>query len=262
MNPLLAFGRIVIGHRGAAGVAPENTLESIEAALAAGAEAVEIDVRVTDDGVPILLHDATLDRTTSARGALALRRSTALGHIDAGALWTRDGGRTYPWRGRGARLASLSEVLASWPNLPVLIDVKEPEAQRGIARVILAARAADRCVLASEHDKALEAFRRPPFLCGASRREIAVFLARATAGRAPAKLPHVVMAIPDRYFGIPVASPHFMAAARSAGNAVHVWTIDDPDRAVQLWAAGATGIITNVPAAMSAVRHETPADHA
>lgn len=262
MNPLLAFGRIVIGHRGAAGVAPENTLESIEAALAAGADAVEIDVRVTDDGIPVLLHDASLDRTTSARGPLALRRSTVLGHIDAGAQWTRDGGRTYPWRGRGVRLATLSEVLASWPHLSLLIDVKEPEAQRAIARTVLAGKAADRCVLASEHDEALEAFRQPPFLCGASRREIALFLARATAGSAPPRLPHVVMAIPDRYFGIPVASARFIAAARAAGNAVHVWTIDDADRAVQLWAAGATGIITDLPAKLSAVRHDAPAESA
>ena len=258
MNPLLGHERIVIGHRGAAAVAPENTLESIAAAVDAAADAVEIDVRVTDDGVPVLLHDETLDRTTSARGPIALRRSTVLGHVDAGALWTVDGGKTFPWRGRGVRLATLAEVLASWPTLPLLIDVKAREAQRGIARAILDARAAERCVLASEDDDALETFRRPPFLRGASRREIAVLFARVTAGQPPSTLPHVAMAIPHRYFGIPVASERFIAAARSAGNAVHVWTVDDPALAVRLWASGATGIITNAPAAMDAFRHDEP----
>jgi glycerophosphoryl diester phosphodiesterase len=258
VNPLLGTERIIIGHRGAAGLAPENTLEGIEAALAAGADAVEIDVRITDDGVPILLHDENLDRTTSARGPVAQRRTTAIGHVDAGALWTPDGGQTFPWRGRGVRLATLSEVLSAWPTLPLLIDVKTAEAQRAIARTVLAASAADRCVFASEDDSALQSFRRPPFLCGASRRDIAIFLARVAAGRPPRKVSHVAMSIPDRYLGIPVATPAFISAARAVGNAVHVWTVDDPVTAVRLWASGAAGIVTNVPDVISQVRHDDP----
>ncbi len=258
VNPLLGTERIVIGHRGAAGLAPENTLEGIEAALVAGADAVEIDVRVTDDGVPILLHDETLDRTTSARGPIAQRRTTAIGHVDAGALWTADGGRTFPWRDRGVRLALLSDVLSAWPTLPLLIDVKTPDAQRSIARTVLAAEAADRCVFASEDDAALESFRRPPFLRGASRRDIAIFLARVAARRPPRKVAHVAMSVPDRYLGLPVATPAFIAAARAVGNPVHVWTVDDPANAVRLWASGAAGIVTNVPDAISVVRHDDP----
>ena len=258
VNPLLGNARIVIGHRGAAGLAPENTLEGIEAALQAGADAVEIDVRVTDDGVPILLHDETLDRTTSARGPIAQRRTTAIGHVDAGALWTADGGKTFPWRGRGVRLALLADVLQSWPTLPLLIDVKAAEAQRAIARTVLAADAAGRCVFASEEDAALESFRRPPFLCGASRRDIAIFFARVAARRPPTTVRHVAMSIPDRYIGMPVATPAVIAAARAVGNSVHVWTVDDPVNAVRLWASGAAGIVTNVPDAIDAVRHDDP----
>ena len=258
VNSLLGTERIVIGHRGAAGLAPENTLEGIEAALAAGADAVEIDVRVTDDGVPVLLHDETLDRTTSARGPIAQRRTSAIGHVDAGALWTDDGGRSFPWRGRGVRLATLSDVLTSWPTLPLLIDVKVAEAQRAIARTVLAADAADRCVFASEDDAALESFRRAPFLCGASRRDIAIFLARVAARRPPRTVSHVAMSVPDRYLGVPVATPAFLGAARAVGNAVHVWTVDDQAAAVRLWASGATGIVTNFPDAISQVRHDDP----
>ena len=59
---------LVYGHRGAAGVAPENSLEGLRAALALGAHGVEFDVRGTADGVPVLLHDRSLDRTTTGRG--------------------------------------------------------------------------------------------------------------------------------------------------------------------------------------------------
>src|SRR5438309_1688088 len=61
----------IAGHRGAAGIAPENTLPSFEAAWAAGVAWVETDVRLTGDGVPVLLHDATLDRTTTGQGAVS-----------------------------------------------------------------------------------------------------------------------------------------------------------------------------------------------
>jgi glycerophosphoryl diester phosphodiesterase len=64
-------GPIVIGHKGAAAVAPENTLASFAKALEAGAEGVECDIRATADGVPVIIHDATLDRTTDASGDVA-----------------------------------------------------------------------------------------------------------------------------------------------------------------------------------------------
>jgi len=74
----------LIGHRGAAALAPENTLASLRAALDLGVEAIEFDVRLTADGVPVLLHDATLERTTDAGGPLAAVTLADLGAVDAG----------------------------------------------------------------------------------------------------------------------------------------------------------------------------------
>src|SRR5438034_11608409 len=74
----------IVGHRGAAGVAPENTLPSFAAAWAAGVAWVETDVRLTRDGVPVLLHDAALDRTTTARGEVSGLTWDEVRHADAG----------------------------------------------------------------------------------------------------------------------------------------------------------------------------------
>src|SRR5437016_11481927 len=74
----------IVGHRGAAGVAPENTLPSFEAAWAAGVGWVETDVHLTRDGVPILLHDATLDRTTTGHGPVSAVTWEDLRAVDAG----------------------------------------------------------------------------------------------------------------------------------------------------------------------------------
>ena len=75
----------VIGHRCARAEAPENTLAGLRRAAALGARWVEVDVRLTADGVPVLLHDATLERTTSGHGALGETTLTELERCDAGA---------------------------------------------------------------------------------------------------------------------------------------------------------------------------------
>ena len=74
----------VIGHRGAAALAPENTLASVRAAVSAGANMVEVDVILTSDGEPIILHDETLDRTTNGSGAVVATPWSSVQRLDAG----------------------------------------------------------------------------------------------------------------------------------------------------------------------------------
>ena len=90
----------VIGHRGAAAYAPENTLESIREARGRGARWVEFDAKLTGDGVVILMHDETLDRTTSGHGLVAQTSVRDIVALDAGGWFGAD------WRGiRVPRLA-------------------------------------------------------------------------------------------------------------------------------------------------------------
>ena len=94
----------VIAHRGASAFAPENTLVGFERAAAFGAEAFELDVHVTADDQPVVIHDATLDRTTDRRGAIATMTYAAIREADAGARFTTDRGATFPFQGRGIRV--------------------------------------------------------------------------------------------------------------------------------------------------------------
>lgn len=95
----------VIAHRGAAGIAPENTLAAISRAADLGARWVEVDVRCTADGVPVVIHDQTLDRTTDGKGPVGERTSVQLASLDAG-TWFDPGFA-------GARIPTLSQVLAA-----------------------------------------------------------------------------------------------------------------------------------------------------
>ncbi|MDQ6611368.1 MAG: glycerophosphodiester phosphodiesterase, partial [Gemmatimonadota bacterium] len=107
MNILLDISaHPVIGHRGNRAHAPENTLESLGQAIALGVDAVEFDLRVTRDGKLVVMHDPTLERTTSGAGLVNAHTLHELQQFDAGANFTRDAGRTFPWRNRAVTVPS------------------------------------------------------------------------------------------------------------------------------------------------------------
>jgi glycerophosphoryl diester phosphodiesterase len=248
MNPLLDLsGRPVIAHRGASGSAPENTLPAFELAARQGADAFELDVRITSDGVPVVLHDTTLDRTTDGRGLLARLTSAEVHGVDAGARFTLDGGRSYPFRGAAVRVPALADVLRTFPGMPVLLEIKEVAVQEAVRQVLLEERAVERCVLASEHHAALALFREPPFCVAASGAEIAALYRAVLFRRVPAAVPYSTLSVPVRHRGLPVPTRAFVAAARGLGCPVHVWTVNDADTARMLWGRGAAGMVTNVP---------------
>lgn len=257
MNPLLRFGeRLVIGHRGAPTLAPENTIESFRIALDQGADAVEMDVHLSADGVPVVIHDPDLRRTTGREGAVAALDVATLQAADAGALFTPDGGCTFPWRGRGVRIPTLDEVLEALPGVPVLLELKTPAVQEAVRRTLVAHDAGYRVVPASAHDAALDAFRGGPFRYGASGREISR-LYWGTIFHLPAPRPrYATLSVPHHYRGLLVPSARFLRVARRLGTPVHVWTVDDPLQARHLWARGAAGMVTNVPGRLVKARGE------
>jgi glycerophosphoryl diester phosphodiesterase len=255
VNPLLDLeARPVIAHRGFSARAPENTLAAFELAVAAGADAIELDVRVTADDVAVAIHDPALDRTTDLSGHVARLPLAHVREADAGARFSPDGGRTFPWAARGLRVPLLDEVLGALPHHPLLIEIKAPGAQQAVRRVLLRHGAAERCVLASELAAALAAFHGPPFILGASRADITSLWLRAALGLGPGRVGYRALSVPERHRGLPVPTRRFIAAARRLGCPVHVWTVNDAAAAVRLWAKGACGIVTGAPAAIRAAR--------
>jgi glycerophosphoryl diester phosphodiesterase len=255
VNPLLDLSaRPVIAHRGASGYAPENTLAAFELAVGQGADAFELDVRLTRDGAAVVIHDETLDRTTDLGGPVRARTLAELRQADGGCRFTTDRGRTTPYRGAGVHVPTLAEVLWNFPAMPVLIEVKEPEVQEAVRRVLLEEQAAERCVVASERLEALELFREAPFAVGASGPEIAELYWSAMLRRAHAHPRYHALSVPIRHRGLPVPTRRFVAAARREGCPVHVWTVNHAATARRLWARGVAGIVTNVPDVIRAAR--------
>jgi glycerophosphoryl diester phosphodiesterase len=256
-NPLLDLSaRPVIAHRGASGAAPENTLATFELAARQGADAFELDVRLTADGVPVVLHDPTLQRTTDRAGLLAALRLADLKDIDAGFSFSPDGGRTSPFRASDVRIPTLTEVLRGFPDMPVLLELKEVAAQGPVRQLLIEEKAVDRCVVASEHLAALKVFREPPFATAASAAEIGVLYREVLFRRVPSSLPYRLLSVPVRHRGLPVPTRSFVAAARGLGCPVHVWTVNDAATARTLWGRGVAGMVTNLPDVIGAARKE------
>ena len=231
---LLELGRpLVVAHRGASAERPENTLAAFERGLDLGADALELDVRLSRDGVAVVMHDATVDRTTRASGRVAAFSAADLARVG---------------------VPSLADVLAAFPAAELLIEIKEPAAGPAVRDAIAAAGAEARCVVAAAAAAALVGFRGGNIaVCGA-RPEIGALRWRSVVGLAAPRGRYRTLSVPVSYRGIPVATRTFFRTAAAAGVPVHVWTVDDPGQAQMLWAAGATGIVTNDVATMVAAR--------
>ena len=106
--------RLVFAHRGGAKLAPENTLAAFERGLDCGADGIECDVHLSRDGVPVVIHDATLDRTTNATGPVGACTAAELAEVDAGFRFRRDG--EFPFRGQGIGVPPLDTLLTTVPD--------------------------------------------------------------------------------------------------------------------------------------------------
>src|SRR5678815_5004756 len=126
-----------VSHRGGSALAPENTLLAFHRAVALWrTDQLELDIRLSRDGVPVVIHDATVDRTTDGSGRVRDMTVGELQALDAGFRFSPDG-RSTPFRGVGARIPSLEELLREI-GLPAMIDLKDsdPGARQAVADVL------------------------------------------------------------------------------------------------------------------------------
>ena len=240
-----------IAHRGASGYAPENTLLAFSRALELGADGLELDVQLSADNRLLVLHDATLERTTDGRGPVRRLPWSRLRWLDAGYRFSPDGGRSFPFRARGLRIPLLEEVLEAFPEVPITIEIKpqDPEAVYALVRLLRGRRDRARIVVASFHTDQLIRFREllPDVATSAGVRE--VFRLRTGLGRPPwpFRLVQIPPAYPGRWPLVRLDRPDWIAWLSAQGLVVHYWTVDDPEQMRRLLQRGAEGIITGYP---------------
>ncbi|MDQ6888527.1 MAG: glycerophosphodiester phosphodiesterase [Gemmatimonadota bacterium] len=259
---LLELGaRPVIAHRGSPAQRPENTLASFHRAVELGADALELDVHLSADGIAVVIHDRTLDRTTDRSGPVAAHPLASLRQADAGARFTTDGGRTHPWAGRGVQIPTLDEILESFPHISLVIEIKCRGAQHAVRQALQRHAAEGRCLLASYDSAALTVFDSPRFLSGGSRADALRLLLTTTLRRPAAAIRPRALFLPTHYGGVPILTRRLVDEARAQGVPVHAWTVDDPAYAARLWRKGVCGIVSNQADAMLTARGIAPPCH-
>jgi glycerophosphoryl diester phosphodiesterase len=237
----------IIAHRGASLLAPENTLAAFRAAIAVGADGVEFDVQASRDGVPVVIHDARLERTTSGRGWVSEASAAELGALEAGAWFDP------PLAGEG--VPTLQAVLALLAPSPLALHIELKTARcaypglvPAVHRLVQAAGLAARTTLSSFNHHSLREARalRPPLDC-------AVLLYEALIEPWAYAAQHGFQALHPHHATV---DAELVQSCHAAGLAVRPYTVDDAAEAQRLLALGVDGLITNDPARLLRLRDE------
>ncbi|MGE5327033.1 MAG: glycerophosphodiester phosphodiesterase, partial [Deltaproteobacteria bacterium] len=244
----------VIAHRGASGDAPENTFAAFELALAQGADGIEFDVHLTRDDVPVVLHDARLERTTSGSGRIRNRTVAALAGLDAGSWFNR----RFPEKARAefaaCRIPRLDEVL-NWVrerNVHAYLEIKQTRPryhgiEAEVLREIYRAGAQQKVTVISFHLPTLRRIRRldSRIVLGIDFMRPLLAITRAQILGAGTLLPHWRS-----------ARRWWIVRAHRAGLKVIIWGLDDPRWMRRRIADGVDGIITTFPGELRKIQND------
>lgn len=242
-----------IAHRGASAVAPANTLSAFEKAVELGADGIELDVHLSADGVPVVIHDFTVDATTDGHGRVADMTLAQLKRLDAGSYFDP----TFA----GERIPTLEEALTVIAINSLLLNVELKTTSLrddGLERAVIA------CIERSTIQHG-EAFANQVLL--SSFNPFSLRRAKRIAPHIPVGLLYAPdLPLPLRRAWLAFLAPHearhpehtmvnarYMAWARQRGYRVNTWTVDDPDEMHRLIGLGVDSIITNVPDVLHSV---------
>lgn len=244
--------RLVLAHQGGEGLFPCDTLEAFRGSLALGVDVLDLDIHLSQDRQLMVIHDDTVDRTTNATGRVCQQSAAQLQRYDAGYRFSRDGGRSFPFRGRGVRIPRLEEVLDLEPRVRVGIEIKpdDPEVARALAELLRRRGEAQRVLVASFHHRVLTAFRQAcsEAATSASPWETRQFLVLAMFGQEALFSPAFqALQIPEEHKGRRLLTPSLVAAAHRRGLKVIPWTINQEADMRRLLGWGVDGLNTDYP---------------
>ena len=257
---------LIIGHRGASAVAPENTLDAFARALDEGADGVELDVRLARDGVPVVIHDATLRRTGLREGIVAEMTSTELSRIDVGSWFNRANPQFTDTEYAAQFVPTLDQVFRFCSENPsrkaiIYVEMKTDKAEqssdelaRSVVQSVTEFEFRSRVVVVSFNLNALAFIKKiDAGICTG-----ALFEPRRTARKLMSTRRMIASAI-DR--GADEILLHRLMATRGLvrcalenGLRPAVWTVDDSKWIRRAKALGLHAVITNIPAEMAAAR--------
>ena len=244
---------LTIAHRGGVHLWPENTIYAFQNALDIGSDVLEMDLYITSDGIPVVIHDDTLDRTTNGSGLVSDFTLTQLQGLDAGYRFTPlNQPNQFPYRGQGIRIPTLEEVFRQFPNTPMIIEIKkdDPVLIRRTGELVQQFNREHLTKVGSFSSRILDDFRNqfPGIETGAGTNEVTLFYVLHRLFLSGYVIPRATgFQVPEFQGPLHVANRRFIADAQRKGLRVDAWTINDESTMIRLLDAGIDGLITDRP---------------
>lgn len=227
----------VTSHAACKGYAPENTLAGIRKAIELGADAIEVDIHCTKDGVPVLLHDSTVDRTTDGTGDIREMTLEEARRLDAGA-------KQHDGRYSGEPIPTLAEVLAEVAGRALLVlEIKQPGIEERVCRVVRDANAVQDCEVHSFWPQVVAAVRK------AEPRMAAALLTDARAIKDWHDFFGFALSLNAQAISVHYrsAAPDIVRAAQRRGLSFLTWTVNEPADIRRVVDAGVDAVCSDVP---------------
>lgn len=244
---------LVFAHQGGENIRPSNTMEAFRHAVELGADVLDADMHLTKDGVLVLMHDQTVDRTTDGTGAIRDLTLAEIEQLDAGYDFSTDEGQTFPYRGQGLTVPTLEELFQAYPDKRFGIEIKQTEPVETAKRLCALVRQyqmQDSVLVSSFRQQNMDEFRRqcPEVATSATEEEVRPFFFASLLGMTRAFTPvfHSLQ-VPEEAAGFHLLTPQFIAAAHERDLAVQPWTINEEADLKRILALGVDGINTDNP---------------
>lgn len=252
---------LVIAHRGGKANYPENTLEAFRHSVEVGSDVIEFDIHMTKDGHLVVIHDATVDRTTDGKGSIDSFTLKELRQLDAGYHFTdRDG--NYPYRGKAVSIPTVEEVFAAFPDTLMNIEIKAPypQVEEKLWQLIQQFNMEDRVLLASFDQKIIDKINDisgGKVAISGGKKEVTKFVLLHKLFLPFLYEPKVdALQIPTKANRFNLVDEKLLNGAKKLNMLVYYWTINDEVKMKQLLQLGANGIITDDPEKLISVMKE------
>ncbi len=222
-------------------------MEAFAGAFEMGYRHLETDLHMTADGVLVCIHDDSVDRTTDGKGPVASLNFAELGKLDAG--YRHAGPEGFDFRGKGIRVPSFEELVLSYPEASIVVDLKVDGMSAALAALVDRLGIHDRLIVGAFSDDRLAEFReathgRVATSTGPVLSRMWVLASRVgRGGGGEAK----ALQLPQRMRGVRVVDEKLVRTAHLAGLQVHVWTVNDSAEMNTLLDIGVDGLVTDRP---------------
>jgi glycerophosphoryl diester phosphodiesterase len=260
MNEVFYLGAetpIRFAHRGSRELWPENTWHGFDAVVGElGYRYIETDIQITRDGVVIVFHDDTLERTTNGVGTVADWDWADIARLDAGYMFSPNG-EDFPLRGEGIGISRLDDTFARYPDVHFNIDLKAKRSEWAVAEVIARTDRHDTVLVGSFSDRRTARFRRVTkgrVATAAGPQTSLAMYAASRLGRS-VHTDHAAFQLPFDMRGASV-DRKLVDAVHESRSHLHLWTVNEPSDMRRFLDLGVDGIVTDRPDLLNAVLEE------